>query len=360
MNSNILYYLVVGIFLVQTSCINKEFDEPYSLFEYESDINGEPINIEGLQYNTPVDMIIIDSLLIIHDQYNINDTSYFFSVANLRNMELLNYFGKEGRGPDEFLFPSMLSRVPGKPNVLGVNNRRLFSFNEISIENILSNSTKITHSSTNELNTGYSKVIKINDKLFFGTGFFQNGRFGISDSEGDFLYSQSDYPFNERFKEMSMMSLGMAFQSNIATHPDKNILAVATLSSANIDFISFSNDSLELKKSIHLNPPQIENNSTESRLSVHDLPENKRGYEFLTSTSNFVYALYSGVLRSEGLDKYLTGRVVLQFDWEGNAVKQFNLDQPAKLISVDREDEFLYAMSPDSSGENSLLRYHLN
>lgn len=272
---------------------------------------------------------------------------------------MIKYFGKEGRGPDEFLFPSELSRFSGKPNVIGINNSRIFSFNELSIENLLTSNSNYTISTTSKLNNGYSRIIKVGDTAFLGTGVFPNGRFGLSDSDGNFLFSTYDCPFQESFESIDTQSVGMGYQSNLTSHPDEEMVEVATAESANIDIISISKDTIQVIRSIHQYPPIIDDNSSAGLLSVQYLPENRRVYEFLTSTSNYIYALYSGTKRSEGSTKYSAGEVVFKYDWSGNAIRQYMLDRSVKLIAIDKQDEIMYAMSSDSLGQSSLHRYNL-
>lgn len=272
---------------------------------------------------------------------------------------MIKYFGKEGRGPDEFLFPSELSRFSGKPNVIGINNSRIFSFSELSIENLLTSNSNYTISTTSKLNNGYSRIIKVGDTAFLGTGVFPNGRFGLSDSDGNFLFSTYDCPFQESFESIDTQSVGMGYQSNLTSHPDEEMVEVATVESANIDIISISKDTIQVIRSIHQYPPIIDDNSSAGLLSVQYLPENRRVYEFLTSTSNYIYALYSGTKRSEGSTKYSAGEVVFKYDWSGNAIRQYMLDRSVKLIAIDKQDEIMYAMSSDSLGQSSLHRYNL-
>lgn len=355
------FLLIICVLFLQFSCTKLEYEEPFELFLEKENIYGKAVELNDLQINNPIDLLMLDSLLIIHDQYGINDTTFFLSIIDINSGKVLKYFGREGRGPDEFVYPLMLSKIPNQPQKIGVNTRRLFSYSTLSLQRILSDNGGFTLSEIKELSTGYSKVVKISENKLVGTGFFQEGRFGLSNEDGEILSIEKKYPFQQKFNYMDIRTLGMAFQSDLAVHPKKNLMVVTTSASANLDILALSNDSLKVINSIHSNPPLVEKeeNSSPNRLSVHYLEENKRGYEFLSSTENFFYALYSGTPREEGLDKYLTGQIVLQFDWQGNPIKQFNLEYPAKLISVDNEDQYLFAMSADSIGRYSLIKYEL-
>ncbi|MTI86839.1 MAG: hypothetical protein FH748_02595 [Balneolaceae bacterium] len=359
MNRRFILLLLLSCFFIQWSCTKNEYREPVELFEVEENVSGERIDIEGLQFSIPLNMLLLDSLLIIHDRYEVEEDKFFFSINNLTTNENIRIFGREGRGPDEFSFPAMLSRIPNKRESIGINNRSFFSFSEVSIPKVLADTSGYTISKTNEINTGYSKVAKISDDRFIGTGFFNDGRFGLADGNGKLLSAQLKYPFQDLFENIKNQSLGMAFQSHFSVHPSGKMFVAATTGSPNIDVLSLMDDSLYVIKSIHSSPPLFEDESTANIFSVKMLPENKGGYKYLASTEQFFYALYSGAKYEEGADKYNSGNRVLQFDWDGNPIKQYNLDKLATLIVVDEEDRYLYSIAKDSLGAYSLYKYEL-
>lgn len=352
-----IYFAVISI----ASCSNEsEFlGEPTDLFEGIKE-DKRSSSFTEFQLNTPVQIMVMDSLLIIHDQFENKGEKYFLSIVNRFSGELLKYYGREGRGPDEFLFPGYLTKIPGNTELIGMNNRRLFSYSEISIENVINDSITAVINTINEFNTGYSKIGKINSQYLIGTGFFRDGRFAVSDTSGKMISARLDYPFSGYFDNYTKQELGMPYQSNISFHPDEPIFVSATLFASNLDIISFQNEELRVKHSIHTNYPLTENESNSNRLSSHTLPENRAGYRDLDVTEKLIYTLYSGNKRSEGLSKYRSGNRVLIYDWEGNAYKQLNLDREAYRIAVSPDDQNLYTISLNENNEYYLNVYELS
>jgi hypothetical protein len=350
------------IFLIASCSSNQEYEsfpEPTSLFSDKQIKLNKISTIEGIQLNTPIQLLVVDTLLFVHDQFEIDDQLYFFRAINPHEKTVVQTFGREGRGPDEFMFPAFMSRVPGSKNSIGINNRRLFSYSQIRIDNISDQNSKLSVLRVDELNTDYSLVGKGCDDLFFGTGFFNGGRYATSDSSGELVNVFGEYPFEENFSRMDRRDLGMAYQSMFRIHPEKCMVATITHSSANLEILLVENSEVQIIKKIHLNYPLFENESTSQRLSISIAPENRRGYQDIDVSTRNIYTLYSGIIRSEGLRKYRSGDIVLVYDWEGNPKKSYSLDKPAVNIAVSEDDRFLYTISVEDDGTNGIVIYDL-
>lgn len=352
---------LICLILVACSSNSDTYVDPTGNFEIKKDIYSELLSLDEIQLNTPIQLMVLDSTLLIHDRFQRDEETFFFLLINRFSGENLRFFGREGRGPDEFLFPSIASRIPKKNNIIGIYNRNLFQFTEISVESVINEDVGgFTMSKTSEINTGYSIVAKIDQDLIIGTGFFDNGRYAISDVRGELISVSIDYPFENDFGGISKRDLGMAFQSVFKIHPDKSKIASATRASANLEILIYQNDSLKIEKKIHSGYPLFENESSNQRISVRYLPENRAGFLDLDVTKSFIYALYSGVERREGLSKYLTGNKVLIYDWEGNQILQLNLDKSVTNFAVDENDSFIYGTNIHDDGEPEIYIYELH
>ena len=183
---NNLYILLIFIgssFLISCSSPSESFHEPTTLFQDLQENRRSVASFKNIQLSTPVQIMVIDSLLLIHDQFEIIGESFFFSFINRfsgKEVKLFGREGREGRGPDEFLFPGYISRIPGRNDLIGMNNRKMFSFVEISVKKVLNDSFPSTISQINELHTDYSMVGRIDNEKIIGTGFFDDGRYAVS------------------------------------------------------------------------------------------------------------------------------------------------------------------------------------
>ena len=353
-------YLVVAI-IILLSCNSVEEDlEPTVFFKEVVGLESETLNFSGIEFNTPLEMMVLDSILVVHDQYPRGDDMYLFSLINLNNeVAPVKLFGREGRGPNEYLFPSSISRFPENSNYLGINNRQLFSLSVVSVEELLKKERLDSLLYINKLDYNFSKVVPLSDSIFIGTGFFESGRFGLANQDGQIKNVFLEYPYLENYPDFTNRELGMTFQSDLKVHSMSNKIAVSTFASASLDILHFIDDSIYSIKSLNFYPPKFKSSSSGTRLSTQALPENVSGFIRMTVSNSFIYLLYSGVKRSEGLDKYLSGYRVLKFNWQGEPITQYNLDAQVTMISVDDNDEFLLAMHTNTNGKPVLLKYKL-
>lgn len=357
---------LIGFFIViiiTVSC-SSSVDEvkmpidPTQLFNDQEEIKHTRFEIDEMDIAAPQQLLVVDTLLIINNQFEDENETYFYGVYNRNSGLFYQLFGREGRGPDEFLDNSYMFRAPNGSSNIIINNRRLFSLSEISLERVLSNSSKITVDHVDELNTSYSLVSKIGDDLLFGTGFFSDGRFALSDGSGDLINMSLNYPFEDNFDDITKRDLGMAYQSSFSLHPTKPFIAVANFTAGNLDILHVENEMIEEINQIHSYPPKFENQSSGTQISVTFDADNKRGYYDIDVTEEYIYTLYSG--RDRTAPNQSTGNKIFVFDWNGNPIKQLNLDVEVSRLAVSQNNETLYAVANDDNNEAFIATFSLN
>lgn len=77
----------------------------------------------------------------------------------------------------------------------------------------------------------------------------------------------------------------------------------------------------------------------------------------LCISPKYVYGLYSGKNFKENGLETLAGTIIYVFDWNGEAIKKYELNVPVTLISVDNKDEMLYAFS--NMPDPELIRFKI-
>ena len=88
-----------------------------------------------------------------------------------------------------------------------------------------------------------------------------------------------------------------------------------------------------------------------SNTNRHSLPYFKTGFTHLCTTSQHVYALYSGkYIKDYPGPDVAFGDQVFVFDWEGNPVVSYRLDREVVTIFVDEAGEKLYAGTEVANG----------
>ncbi|MEX0662058.1 MAG: BF3164 family lipoprotein [Balneolaceae bacterium] len=362
MNQKVLFYLTVLSLLLMSCNVESNEQEievtenPTDMFETKIELTHEEVELTGIELGGPEQLLVMDSLLVIRDQFEVNEETYFYALVNRHSGVGYQIFGREGRGPDEFLDFNYMFRTSS--NTISINERRLFAVNEVSIDSILVDASAFTVSTTDELNTGYSLISKIGDDRIFGTGMFTDGRFALSDTSGELINTFLNYPFEDEFDGISTRDLGMAYQSNFSFHPTKPLVAVANFTAGNLDILRVENDSIEEVSQIYSHQPKFENQSSETQISVMFDADNKMGYWDNDVTEEYIYALYSGRERTD--PNQSTGNKVLVFDWEGNPIEQLNLDVEVSGITVDQNNETLYAIANDDNNEAFIATFSLD
>ncbi len=329
---------------------------PEQLFERTADLQSKLLPVDDNLLSAPEHLLVLDTLLIIHDRMWVNGDSYLFTVADRFTGELLSIFGREGRGPDEFQAPSFMSRLHGETDKIGIHNRRQLSFSELSVDSILADAGQLTVSSIEELQKSF-RVTKIQD-FIVATGRFSEGRYALFDSKGEIISQTGYYPFQETY-DAPYPVLGMAFQSTIQTHPEGNLIVSATTSSANLEILAWNNGRLEVQSVIHSYPPLLEEETfTEGMLSVMLSRDNRWGYQNTDVTENYIYALYSGKPLSE--EPFHLGSVILVFDWKGTPVIQLHTDRELSDISAVPDDTGIYGITENEYGLAEIVMFEVD
>src|SRR5690625_154017 len=349
------------LLILMISCTSAPSDQqsPSSIFDRKIDVVGKFMNLTSESLNAPVYLVLKDSLLIIHDRFSKGNDSkkeYLFKVFNRNTGEVLRTFGRIGRGPDEFFYPSFINRLPGEGGDIGIYNPRLFTFTELSIDSILFDGNHLTINSYKDFDTRYSNLIKLNQNLFLGTGHFLNGRYALTNTSQNVVETWGEYPFQDTLK-VSDKVLGMAFQTKSIRHPHKPIFVSVTYSSANFEIIQLSDQKLSMVAQINSYPPYFEDNSSGNSVSINLDNKNRWGYQDVAVTDNFIYALYSGKKKEE--DRFYFGDQIFVFDWNGNPISQLNLSKGVFSIAVDNNDKIIYALTKDQDQVSKILIFPL-
>ena len=358
MNKYLYFIAILVTTLFVASCTSDKKDHILSdLFPVKKDIQGEVFQLpEGVQLNMPSQLVVLDSILIISDQFLIEDDRYIFLLYDFHT-DSYSIFGRLGRGPNEFYTPVHLSRIPNEPGRFGVFDRRLFTYSEISIDSLLAKSNYFTEKRYMDFDSYFSRLIKIDDTHFVGTGMFPEGRYNASDQHGEIIASGGVYPFEDEHPYPYRVK-GMAYQALIASHPKESWFVSATHSSANYEILKYDENGFAYINKTHLYPAVFENASTENSLRIINDPDNIEGFKNIDTTQEYIYLLYSGKKYKE--DQYWYGNKVFVIDWEGEPVIQFNLNQDVTKITVDANNELLYAATSRENGDSEILIYTLD
>lgn len=356
--SSFLFIIVLSGIVFYYSC-SKQSDlqnSPTELFHSVQNLKSTTLISGDILKNTE-QILLLDSLLIIHDKVEVGNDYFLYSVFDLNNESILGYFGREGRGPEEYYFPSFMSRISGNKSKFGIHNSVQSQFNVIEISYSSNRQLNISESKF-EISPNYFRIGKSGNN-FVGTGRFQDGRYAISNDQGKITKVYGDYPFQNEL-HLNNFSAGMAFQSRFAFHYEGNKAVSATSASANLEILELTNGELKTISKHHSYPPQFEDQSqSEEFISVVWDTDNYWGYHNIDVSYKYIYALYSGRKIGDS-DRFFYGDKILVFDWNGNPIIQLNLDKEVSDITVSKDDTGIYGITTDEeSGESEIIYFQI-
>lgn len=346
-----LKYVFVLIFFC--ACKNVKTDcQIDDLFTNRIFLEYEKIPSNGYIWGTPMDMIYCDSAIIVFDE---KSEDGLFHLGDLNDLDSIYDFGKKGQGVNEFLMPFDI-QLFGKSSisVYDLYKKTLNVMNISDVKNRISNFSVLTKDTI----PGTIKVFPTAFNTFVSLGFYEDCMFrlwgtGLIEEE-HFM----EYPYKDGDeKQIANRLRGMAYQGIIRLNPfmDKFVYAVNT--SEIIHFYKINNTDISLIKKYEMNYPiyktQVEGDMRAAPISS----SNNSTFISLCISPKYVYGLYSGKNFKENGLETLAGTIIYVFDWNGEAIKKYELNVPVTLISVDNKDEMLYAFS--NMPDPELIRFKI-
>jgi len=346
--------LLVLLFLA--SCSSKEvaFFGEYELESIELELM-ESFDTD-FDLNNPFQMVVFDSVIVINDRISDRNETYFLRAIDALTGASIQVFGREGRGPQEFLFPVELSRTPNTRNGLTINNRSMFEVKNLNLFTLIDGEAESVNAVYRNFNVGYSRIHALGNSRFIGTGFFGNHRYAVSDTTGFVSTYMGDYPFPPQ-PNSSPESLPMAYQSRFVVHPTENRVASAAISSPNFEVFSIDGDSLRYLNRINYQPVSIDDRSGSGSIAVIFLDENIHGYASIDANEEFIYALFSGKPYSD--ENYMRSNTVIVFDWNGQPLAKITLPHEASQLSVSPSNDYIFTISHDETGAPIMNKFSI-
>ncbi|MTI89408.1 MAG: hypothetical protein FH748_15735 [Balneolaceae bacterium] len=324
-------------------------------------------------YSTPLRgnrLTVSDSLGIPSDieHINITENSDAFAIitditivpplhfVNLTDDKYITGIGREGRGPGEFLNPhTLFSFSKDSILVLDPNNNRLTKV-------ILTNENHLKHLHNAEpeiINLKFHglplNAFPLKNDTYVATGLIRdkdNKFISILNSNGTEKELTGTPP--EISQEVPVNKKQVARKSTSTSNNKGDKFAVGFSFTDIIQIYNYKGEVLETIKG----PIQSELNFNKNKSGNFTLSDdNISAYIDLASTSNYLYALYSGKKIYSSNSNF--GNLIFIFDWKGNLIKSFELDRQIFSITVDKQDSVLYGIDP-SSLEPGIYQYNLS
>jgi len=307
---------------------------------------------------TPLDLTLSRDFLIIIDA-NIAPAIHVIDRNNLNN---INSFGREGRGPGEFLSPWTITTSKSDKKNVWVYDNILSRFSSFIIE-MKTDSVDKANEALITLDSSEGRPVNaamLNDSTIVSTGIFHERRIkyfnkdgGIKKSVGDLPHiepSPSVFNFFTGYRKIPNNVLQHAYQSKIKSRPDGLYFAIATRHANLIEIYKHHGEKVLEIRGIKDDVPKIDIMNVQGNSVLNQgIDDFYFGYIDLKTSNSKIYGLYSGRKNADG-HAYL-GNEIHIFNWNGELLKILEFNQYLIAIEIDEMAGKIYGIEhyPDLS-----------
>lgn len=340
--------IITLITIALTGCQFHEKKETYTDFS-QVDSLGATERALPIPLGNPNEILILENAFVIKD----DKTDFLLHYFNLQSQSHIGSFIRKGNGPTEETMIQSIASDKGNDLIYKTQE----GLKRLTFENT-NNTTKITDKwdvPIDFLTVAYplskSKVLGWNYTMHSNEFLIYDP---LSDTFNDlgngFNLSQPKLTLEENHrllgnKQMTVKSDGSLFATSYMALPMVRIFDTHTGSLVK-EMISVPSYDF----------PHALLNKSATREDKQQLVEN---YYRITSTENFIYALYSGKTKGELYPGMFSGDFVLPdfgneihvWDWAGNPIKKIILDHHVFSFDVNAKDDFLMAITVNNPGK---------
>lgn len=336
-----IIFIFIGILII--SCENnvKEFRNSASL-------SGNPVKEIEVLSSGNVYIDVVDTFLVV-----VKNDEPFINIYSTINHKKLLSFGMEGRGPLDFLGPSLI-----KSNLNNHENSRSFFVHDykrnkvaqINIDSVLSDRKKYEIRPIPKSDEYLTYVHYLSERYLIGTPS-QRGILSIIDLSSN---KSTLIPFLPTLDySVPTQSLSTIFRPAVLVDEQSSKIAVAPLYLGELNFFDFDG---ELTKNVLFQSRELykrELSKGESSFS-----EIKQQITELESSNGLIYALNSNTA-VKNFRKSKRSPKIQVFDWEGKPIKEFLLDNRHIFsIAMDSINNRIYGYDMNAE-KNNIVIYDL-
>jgi hypothetical protein len=321
----IISQIITVIFVALCRCTP---ETPTPVFHDSYTISVHPVKNPPF-IGAPVALEYFDKMLYISDFHG--DT--LITVFDVENSQIISKGIIKGVGPGEYL-PPLDFFLSG--DTMFLINRRAFSLGY----DILDRLDKHKRLSFNKLFSFSSAVSNLTgiDGKYLAFGYFDK-RYAIFNSRGEKEMEFGDYPsflFGE--KDFPTSAKAMFHQAHFAAN--QNLRRVACVSTHVLDMVDFSSSPSVLKQ-IQLGFYDYKF-TTGNAIYTEQTYDTSKGAIAVTSTDDYIYILFNPATPEN--PNLNTENEIWCFDWHGEPVKKFFVNQPIYQLSA-VNDSIFYSLS---------------
>ncbi|MEO9886845.1 MAG: BF3164 family lipoprotein [Balneola sp.] len=335
MNIYVFYTLFALIILL--GCDNKKVVE----FKSKKYLTSKTVTEIEILSSGNVYISVVDTFLVV-----VKSDEPFIELYSTNSHKLLLSFGKEGRGPNEFLGPSLIKNrsVSVGKNIFFVHDYKRNKIARIEIGEVLKDSQNFEILPIPKTDHHMTFVHYISDRYIIGTPS-QGGIMTILDlmnGESNLVPYLPELEFN-----VPEFSLPTIFRPAVLVNKKKNRIVVAPLYLGEMSFFNFKG---ELINSVAFEP----RNKYEEELIQGEqaFSEIKEQIIELELVDDYIYALNSNTSVKNFRSNQRQNKIQV-FNWNGNPIKEYILEQEHIFsMSVDPIQKRIYGYNMSAKTHN--------
>ncbi|NGP88722.1 BF3164 family lipoprotein [Fodinibius halophilus] len=280
-------------------------------------------------------------------------------IYDPESKQLVKAFGKQGKGPNEYLSIWNLFAVKDGSQqfcIYDIQLRRVTCYDLDAV----ANSSSYSPSYTQMLSADAGLPLRITGwpqkREFITTGIFKKGhRFITIDSTGSVAAKSDEFEYEESDTPLSVIQ--HAYTVLPTTNGDGTKVAFAYFYTNKLDIYSVSGKkNATVRPSGDFFPPLFSVCQTSQGTSMAQDGDTRLAYIDVSTTADHIYALYSGRKRSH--KRTDSSDTIHVFDWNGNRDTKIHLDREVTDCTATAGGENLLCLEKTAEGVD-IIQYSL-
>lgn len=348
------FILNISLFFLFISCENKT-EYPVKLIEMKPlasypaiQLKSEQISLSDAPLN-PAKISIQDTLLTIFEE-QVDNSETFLKFYSLKSGKLIHSYGQVGRGPGEYLTPTVYWESPERILITEKMKYTVFSLDSLFHNPSympLKKNVRVGLSAAND-------VYRLNDSIFFENSTMSDYQFSLFNTKSNqYLINYKNYPNLIQDGRMTdFIANSNIYHASFSLKRDnKDSIVIAYELFPMIDLVSLDN----FGSTRVLFPFDKQVNIVTVMDNLNAMVKNRKSYYTQSyCTDKYIYLMYD--CKKPQSKEYASPEIHL-FDWNGNFIKRYQADQYISNFCVDEESNIIYGIGADTDYNPILLKF---
>lgn len=300
------------------------------------------VNMFDYKEGVPRSIHTYDSMLIITNSSR--HSEYFFYTYSLIDKKLSEGFLRKGRGPGEAIGVSTSGIYKNMLWAYGVTLKKILITN---VESLLKTTESISFDEY-KVTQQYFKMTLSDSLHIIAISQFNNENNKLD--VVNLLTGEKTNEIGTFYKipeRLNVQAVKDAYSGEIIIRPAGNKVALARNYSDLLEIYDLTTN----KHRAIQGPDVFDVAFVQKRRKDHyymgTIKETRSAFINITATNQYIYLLYSGHIRKnhskEDMNKWVNGKYIFIYDWDGKPIKKLVLDKYIFSIGVSKDNKTIYS-----------------